>query len=377
MLILVSELNDADSADFTAAASYSNAPIRYLLELPPSAPGYHISVRNFFAALRNKPIAGHDLVLALTQLQSTAVDLLEAQHNPEKAARFVRRYVQRLKLDDCRYMRAKAIRTLAWCEQTKWPKGWIESFAHCVGMMGNGIEDCDTFPDLSSTTRKLLHRSYRKQQQEVQAMEKIFGDFNVAGKLSSVHPGHAAGLRAVTAFQQFLREYYSQKYGTWPPATETGGHWLTRTLAQRLQEDFGSLYDLLVDNTVIHGFEQTGEFSYLLCIEQDGTLTPLRRDPRESQFPLQTIIATWDLKCGFRHTPHPWPLLPRLRGIAPTRDSSDNDISMVPALREMHVDSSEEQIDLRNAYLQGIQPDIQRRFRNPETSRLLANPRQQ
>lgn len=361
------ELSESDSADFTEAAPYSTVPIRYIVELPEPVRSdpltYIISVRNFFAALKNKPIAGEDLVSELDQLHWTAVDLLGAQNQRDKATRFVRKYVQRLKLDDCRYMRTNAVRLLSWCERTKWEKGWIESFAHCVGMMGNGLEDSESFAELSERTRRLLHKSHSRQQQEIAALEEVFADFNIAGGASTVDLEHAGGLRAARAFQIFLKAHYTSKFGSWPPTTtiETENQqWLTRTIAQTLQEDFGGLYDFLVDDTVIQYME--GPVPYFLRINEDETLTQLESPSYGSHFPLEKVISGWNFKCGFEPIPFPLPLLPRFRSTSPITDPLGNKISLVAAVREKELDPAEEQHDLRQAYCEGIQSEGQRMF---------------
>lgn len=328
---------------------------------PQDSNRYRTSIRNFFAALRNRPIAGDDLVAELDHLHSTAVNLLGSQGQPEKATRFVRKYVQRLKLDDCRYLRTNAIRMLAWCERTRWEKGWIESFAHCVGMMGNGIEESPAFKELSPQTRKLLQRGHYKQREEILAMQRILLGFEIAGSRSSTKPGHAAGLQAALAFQQFLREYYGREMGAWPPAADTGtggGYWLTRTLTHRLQEDFGGLYDLLVDKNVVYADDQDGETPKLVRVNKEEHSR--RTSLCVSQFPLEKTLSSWNAKCGFENIPHPWPLLPKSRAIAPISDHSENKASLLAALRELNVDPIQDQDDLRKAYTHGTNPDIQR-----------------
>ncbi|KAL1304126.1 hypothetical protein AAFC00_000555 [Neodothiora populina] len=350
------ELNESDSADFTAAAPFGEVPIRYIIELPEpirSDPKrYCVSVRNFFAALRGKPIAGEDLVSELDQLHWTAVDLFGVQEHRDIAKKFVRGYVQSLRLDDCRSMLSEAIRLLAWCERTKWEKGWIECFAHCVGMMDHDMEEYDSFSELSERTRKLLYRSFRKQQEGVFALQQILTDFSFAGSTSTVDLEHAAGLRSARLFEKFLKSYYTTKFGgVWPPPADASGRWLTRNIVQTLQEDLGGLYDMLVNDSVIQYME--GAIPYLLHINEDETLTPLEPSSHASQFPLQKIVSSWNFRCGFTPIPHPWPLLPTLRDTSPVRDASPANDSLVPALRERSADSVQDRHDLHNAYCQG------------------------
>jgi len=367
-LTFVQELSEEESADITQAAPYSKAPIRYVLELPTCSendPNRHrTSIRNFFAALQSKPITGENLITELEKLYLIAVDLIGEPHNPEKAVKFVRKYVQRLKLDDCRYFRANALRLLAWCERTQWEKGWLESFAHCVGMMGRGIDECEAYTELSDRTKRLLHKSHRKQRHEIRAMERILADFDMVGSSPSSDPEHHAGIKSTRAFQQFLLDYYGQQYGSWPPKIEEGRDgWLDRTLAQRLQEDFGSVYDLLVNNNVVYGCLEHEETPQLLVIDdEDGSVQPLQTSATASEFPLWDVIQIWDTKCNFEPVPHPWVLLPKLRKITSFSNDSKSQQSLVSALQQHDADRGEEQSGLRNAYMKGTNGDVQREY---------------
>src|SRR6185295_15322932 len=81
---------------------------------------------------------------------------------------------------------------------------------------------------------------------------------------STFHEARAAAER----LQQFLKQYYIRHHGSWPPpptsmsasidatssalpggADEDG--WPTRSIAQAIQRDFGTLYDFLVNREVI------------------------------------------------------------------------------------------------------------------------------
>lgn len=355
------DLSESDSIEFTECAQESapgsDAPIRHVIDLAVPAhidpSTYSGAVRNFFAALHGKPLTGEDLVLELDQLYLTAVDLLGAQDHRDTATKFVRNYVQSTRLDDCRFMQMDAIRLLAWCERTKWEKGWVETFAHCVGMMGSGlvVEDDSSFAELSERTRKLLHASYRKQQLDVAVLEKLFADFHIIGHEMPLE--NAGRLRAAHAFEQFLLDYYIERMGSWPPRDDNHvtSSWLTRPLAQTLQEDFGALYDYLVDDSVIQYTEP--DFQYFLLIHEDASITLLEDASHLCQIPLFRIISNWNQKTGFPPIPHPWPKFPRLRSTAPLPPPMADKTSLIAAVRDFRdVDPVEDYIDIQQAYLQ-------------------------
>lgn len=320
---------------------------------------YRNSVRNFFAALRGRPIVGRTLVSELSHLHLIAIDLLGSQDQPEMADNFVRNYVQRLHLDDCRHLRSETLELLDWCEQTRWEKGWIESFAHCVGMLGIGIDQCDGFAALSLQTQGLLRRSQRQQQHAIYEVQSILSGFHIAGDPPSSDSTYTVGLQAARAFEQFLLDYYTHRFEKWPPATDVdmGEIWLTRTLAQRLQDDFGSLYDLLVDSDDVRNPQHQGAAARTLHADDTNNMKGEREAACASNFPLQKLMLDWNTEHGYKPIPHSWSLLPKLLDLKP----QTKDDSLVPALREVDTGRSGEHARLRNAYMSGTNRNVQRK----------------
>lgn len=207
---------------------------------------YCMAVRNFFAMHYEKPPVGKTLYQALIDLHSVCERFLTDKHN-----NFLWRYVQSLKLDDCRNSLDLATQLLHFSEDTQWEKGYIESFVHCVGM----VDRTETvshpmFAPLTHATRHLLRNAHREQQEDVQHLEQLLAGFDIVGGNSTISQDHATRFRAAKAFQGFLREFCTAKYGQWPPSARHRGHWLTRSIALELQAALGTLYEYLVDQDI-------------------------------------------------------------------------------------------------------------------------------
>ncbi|KEQ98445.1 hypothetical protein AUEXF2481DRAFT_487066 [Aureobasidium subglaciale EXF-2481] len=263
--------------------------IHYIFRLPPLGEDvekinrYNLAIRNFIATIIRKPIIGNTLVSALEDLQIVAKHVFKLQHQPEKAAAFVHDLVENMKFDNFINRPADICKFLAWTEKTRWSRGFVETFAHCVGMLNCGHLDQESLEELSPTSRALLEQSCTKMHYSLMTTEIPLTVFAIGPTVMREVEDYAGIQQSLLAFQNFLHRYYAQLYGTWPPPMhQSSAHWLTRSMVQRLQKDFGNLYDLLVDTNIQRGAAKDADADSFGCGLDRGHL-----------------FATWDSRNSF------------------------------------------------------------------------------
>ncbi|KAJ4332530.1 hypothetical protein N0V95_009641 [Ascochyta clinopodiicola] len=107
------------------------------------------------------------------------------------------------------------------------------------------------------------------------------------------------------AFRQFLVDHYSRIYGSWPPPSQHT--WLNRKIVLAMQNDFGSLYDYLVDRDVYWNPREERA-------SRKWEMQHRRTDEFEADLPelgITDMLVMYDAKAGYVHIPQPYPLLPR------------------------------------------------------------------
>ncbi|KAL8919366.1 MAG: hypothetical protein Q9208_006819 [Pyrenodesmia sp. 3 TL-2023] len=284
-----------------------DSPIRHEIHFP--APDnasrsdilrHHITTRNLFAFLLDRPLVGLTYYQALTDLH----ERLLLYMSPEvDCAQLLIRYLTKNNLQDVANDPAAAAGLLAWSEneETRWLEGWREAFVHCIGMYPD-LRALPEILDISHSSRTLLDRSHLELQARVEACESRLLTFDFQDMwLHSTSPSMILSRRSFDRFQQFLRQYHERVYKGWPPGTAHGrnDHWLTRDLVRRLQTDFGSLYDYFVDRSRF--WDEATELRIRGSIDSNryGGDTSLTK-----------LLISFDRKHKYPHLPCPYPLLP-------------------------------------------------------------------
>ncbi|KAF2109298.1 hypothetical protein BDV96DRAFT_652145 [Lophiotrema nucula] len=276
---------------------------------------HHVAVRNFLAMLHNKPIVGADLFEMLCSLQPEIQVMYDLDHDDrarltprERSVQMITQYLSDHKLDDMRNSIKLALGLLAWAEQdtVRWRQGYLESFVHLAGIMSPQIEDLADFKRLSIVTRRNLGIAAKTLQLKIMEAEEKLSSFDFNDLWADNPKGASSPVyQSYSAFRQFLINYYTKIYGNWPP--NQGKSWLNRRMVLELQEDFGALYDYLVNRDVVWDSQE----------ERPGKKWQLRDQTREDFRPdhvelnLEDMLVTFDNRHGFLHIPHPYPLLPR------------------------------------------------------------------
>ncbi|KAI1174810.1 hypothetical protein F4777DRAFT_366547 [Nemania sp. FL0916] len=271
-----------------------------------------ITTRNVFALLYHASLVGLSLFQALQDL----LERLEAYMEPDADnVGTILNYLSARGIDDSRNDAETAVSMLAWSEtpEVRWEEGWREAFLHCAGMYAR-LEDCADFRHLTAITKALLERACLETQLRVQAAEERLVAFTFAdawGPVASSNPGRAAAER----LQQFFVSHYAKTWGTWPP-TESDARigmgdgeemWLTRTVAQALQRDFGALYDYLVNRDIVWDESEMRSSRKWMMVSESGNKS---FDADTDDLPLTDLLIEFDNRMRFPHIPHPYPLVP-------------------------------------------------------------------
>lgn len=316
---------DMDRPGAQSSHRYQQSPQQPTHELWFTAPAHvrtpqaqrlhHVAVRNFLALLHNKPIVGADLFEMLSTLQPEIQVMYDLDHDNqsrmtprERSVQMITNYLTQHKLDDVRNSIKLALGLLAWSEQdnVKWRQGYLESFVHLAGIMNPQIEDLPDFKRLSIVTRRNLGIAAKTLQLRIIEAEEKLASFDFGDVW--MDPAKAAGTpvyQSYQAFRLFLVNHYTQIYGNWPP--NHGKSWLNRKIVLDLQQDFGALYDYLVDRDVSWDSreERPGKKWQMVNPKNEN----FRADLPEMS--LTDMLVTFDNRHGYLHIPHPYPLLPR------------------------------------------------------------------
>ncbi|KAF2476439.1 uncharacterized protein BDR25DRAFT_339446 [Lindgomyces ingoldianus] len=285
------------------------------LRTPQAQRLHHVAVRNFIAMLHNKPIVGADLFEMLSTLQPEIQVMYDLDHTEqsrttprERSVQMITQYLTSHGLDDMRNSIKLALGLLAWSEQesVKWRQGYLESFVHLAGIMSPQIEDLPDFKRLSIVTRRNLGIAAKTLQLQILETEEKLATFDFADLWEDTPKAIGGAVyQNYNGFRAFLVDYYTKIYGNWPP--NQGKSWLNRKMVLGLQEDFGSLYDYLVNRDVIWDSreERPGKKWKLVnrCTEDFS--------PDFPDLALTDMLVSFDNRHGYLHIPHPYPLLPR------------------------------------------------------------------
>lgn len=232
-----------DSADSGYASSGSESGA-YNLYFPapehlsgPDSLSYHVTTRNLFAWIMEKPLVGFSLGQAM-------IDLLERL--------LVVRPATEDSLDDCvayaerrgyLYMTNHseyAIAMLAFSEHAEHEQLRNNAFVHCVGMNDALYLSPDSALVSKHTQASITKEALRmdvKVEKVIAALPSFFEEETSRSSLGLTPPQRAH----LERFRSFLQSFYVSKYGYWPPPT------FTKKALDDLRVEFESLYELLMN----------------------------------------------------------------------------------------------------------------------------------
>lgn len=314
--------------------------ISYELHFPPPPNAskvdqlrYQLTTRNVFALLCHVSLVGLSLHQALSDLLARLEEYVPQQQVDNILT--IMSYLSARGIDDVRNDAETAIGLLAWSEDPKvrWEEAWREAFVHVAGLHGTSrgralMESCADFKKISPITRALLERASLETQLRVQAAEERLAAFSFADMWPmSISVTSFSGALvtspakdAADRLQRFLVEHYRNVYGgRWPPPPPSHGPsqeplagadepiWLTRTVTQALQKDFGALYDYLVNRDIIWDMSEARPSRKWLMVSDSGNRAFEADTP---DLPMTDILIEFDNRQRFPHIPHPYALVP-------------------------------------------------------------------
>lgn len=296
---------------------------------------YQLATRNVFAVLCHVSLVGLTLHQALSDLLTRLEDYVPQNHVDNVLT--LMSYISARGIDDVRNDPETAIGLLAWSEDPKvrWEEAWREAFVHVAGQYGTSrgrilMETSADFKKISAITRALLERASLETQLRVQAAEERLAAFSFADmwpmsvSIASSSPSGvlvpSPAKDAADRLQRFLVDHYRHVFGgRWPPPPPSNGPsqespadaeepiWLTRTVVQALQKDFGALYDYLVNRDIIWDMSETRPSRKWLMVSDSGNKA---FEADTTDLPMTDMIIEFDNKQRFPHIPHPYPLVP-------------------------------------------------------------------
>jgi hypothetical protein len=265
---------------------------------------YQLTIRNVFAVLLCTSLAGYNFYHTLCDVQEQLEEWLPSGKDNGGV---VIDYLIGKGFDDVRDNLSVATSILAWSERRSvcWTEGWTESFVHCCGMY-NRLENCPEFRFVSTIARALLERSALEMQVRIHEVEQRLNNFDFSDMWPKMSHSSAAR-ESFELAREFFLAYYKGVEGRWPPlipATEE--QWLSRTWAQRLQTDFGALYDILVDRSVVwDGSEERSGRKWNIVKKGNHGFEPDTPD-----LPFTDILVAFDNRLAFPHIPRPYCRVP-------------------------------------------------------------------
>ncbi|RDW89716.1 hypothetical protein BP6252_01748 [Coleophoma cylindrospora] len=266
---------------------------------------HQVTTRNVFAILYGASLVGMNLFQALNDLHERLESWMPSD---SENSTLIIDYIASRGIDDVRNDPATAASLLAWSESQgiRWEEGWREAYIHCSGMY-NRLELLPDYRYITPISRALLERSSLEVQVRVQSSEDRFSefDFNDMWPIMTSPPPPARG--SFERLRNFFVQHYQASYGSWPPSIQPGDdQWLSRGVAQRLQKDFGALYDYLVNREVVWDCTEASS-GRKWNIANPGNKA---FDADTSDLPMTDILVAFDNRHKYPHIPHPYPLVP-------------------------------------------------------------------
>ena len=290
------------------------------LELEPSE--RLLVIRNFFAILYGSDsICGQTIYEALATLFKCLYRTSGMLSKGIEKASFLIDYLERFHFDDVRMSPLSAASILALSELLRWEEGFLQAFAHCVGMYNRGLPRAPEWKVVSPQTRIFLESAALEVENRLRRAQRFLENFEFADFWPPTFLSRFGTRQAYNNFRQWLYKYCAAETGsqTWPPVASANGIWLGRTKLVTLRNIFNSLYDYLVDHDII--FEETAfssppEWRMVSVSGQhfDADVS--------SGISITSMLIQFDDKHSFPHMPHPYPILPTSKPLPPKPKSS-------------------------------------------------------
>ncbi|KAI4276536.1 MAG: hypothetical protein LQ337_002418 [Flavoplaca oasis] len=250
---------------------------------------FHVTTRNFFAWMFEKPLVGDRLGDSLLSLLDRMNDFREDE---DENLEDVLAYLDSQEYTDFRSCPDHAIAVLQFAERHELLDLWRDSFCHGAGM-GDELQSSVEYEDLSRQTQALITRAHMEMSLRLEHAGHSLGNF-LEDDLSGAYLGLAAPARAhLDRFRSFLQSFYVAKYGYWPPTrTNTTSAAFSKATFKSMYFEFRNLYEYLVDPMSSPELQSNRPADGGICVFQN--------------------VTAFDKRRRYVSLPHPLPLLPKV-----------------------------------------------------------------
>ncbi|ETI25894.1 hypothetical protein G647_02671 [Cladophialophora carrionii CBS 160.54] len=253
---------------------------------------HHITTRNFFAWLYNRPLAGRTLGTALASLKARL-----DEYRPDDGSQNtleVLSYAEHQRYLDFRECVDHALAALYLAEKLQVEDLWVDAFAHCVGMSHRGLRSSIEYAVLGAKAKTLVNRARLEMDVRLNNVNKSVVSF-FENEVSCSFLGLPQPAREhLDKFRTFLKSVYSEQYGSWPP-DNFEEEVVQQEIYSTLFSDFLNLYQHLVDtessaDMVENDISKTGGVCTLQNIQafdKEHSYTPLAQPLPKLPEPLE------------------------------------------------------------------------------------------
>lgn len=282
-----SQSSDVMSDSGYSSAASSDSPCDMFIPAPADSTRtdafhWHITTRNLFAWMMNKPIVGASFGQAFIDLQERMLLLRPATTNNVFDCLA---YAENMGYLEFAHSPDYALAFLRFAEQFQLRDLWIDAFCHCVGMKDSLCLSSE-FDSISNVTKALITRASLEMDLHLGRVSRALGNI-LEDELSGTFLGLSGPERAhMDRFRSHLHSYYVAKHGYWPPPADIA---FDKDLLINMCNEFHDLYDYLVDTSSTYELADQ-KASGGLCVLQN--------------------VNTFNARHNYEPLDHPLPLLP-------------------------------------------------------------------
>ncbi|KAL8730788.1 MAG: hypothetical protein Q9166_003858 [cf. Caloplaca sp. 2 TL-2023] len=250
---------------------------------------FHITTRNFFAWMFEKPLVGDRLGDSLLSLLDR---MNEFRRDEDENLEDMLAYLDSQEYTDFRSCPDHALAVLQFAERHELFDLWRDSFCHCAGM-SDDLDSSAEYEFLSRQSKALISRAQLEMGLRLEHAGRSLSNF-LEDDLSGAYLGLSPVARIhLDRFRSFLHSFYVAKYGYWPPTrTNRSSAAFPKSTFKSMYFEFRNLYEYLLDPTSSSDLQTNRPADGGICVYQN--------------------ITAFDKRRKYTSLPHPLPLLPEL-----------------------------------------------------------------
>lgn len=263
---------------------------------------WHVTMRNFFAFLCDRPVVGASLTRTLLDLHRRITRI--RPNSPDNNRDFFV-YLNKMGYLDFNFCPDYALASLQIAEQFEVSDLWVDAFTHCVGM-SNILVMSSEYETASPSAKVAITKASMEVDIFLGRVTKALSNF-LEDALSPSRLGLGQDARVhLDRFRSFLHSFYVEKFGYWPPSTKER---FPKALFKSMYFDFRDLYDLLSDSGSSDSLMDQRPATGGICVTQN--------------------ISAFNKRHKFDPLPHSMPLLPEPLGTSDTRSQRSGRLGAV------------------------------------------------